>query len=102
MAFELSTEHEAFRKVVREFAEQEIAPHAETWDREHIFPTDVVRKMGDLGLMGLPFDPEYGGQGADFTSLCVAIEEIGRIDQSMVVHWKWLISQEFLRNLMLH
>ena len=83
MGFELSAEHEAFRKVVREFAQQEIAPYAESWDREHVFPEDVVRKMGDLGLMGLPFDPEYGGQGADFTSLCVAIEEIGRVDQSM-------------------
>ena len=83
MGFELSAEHEAFRKVVREFAEQEIAPYAESWDREHMFPEDAVRRMGDLGLMGLPFDPEYGGQGADFTSLCVAIEEIGRVDQSM-------------------
>ena len=83
MSFALSDEHEAFRKVVREFAMQEIAPHAERWDREHIFPTDVVKKMGDLGLFGLPFGHEYGGQGADFTSLCVAIEEIGRVDQSM-------------------
>ena len=83
MSFELSAEHEAFRMVVRDFAEQEIAPHAERWDRDHVFPTDVVHKMGDLGLFGLPFDVEFGGQGGDFTSLCVAIEEIGRIDQSM-------------------
>ena len=83
MGFELSQEHEAFRRVVREFAEQEIAPHAERWDREHVFPTEIVHKMGDLGFFGLPFDEEYGGQGADFTSLCVAIEEIGRVDQSM-------------------
>jgi len=83
MSFALSEDHEVFRKVVREFAEQEIAPHAEAWDREHIFPLGVVEKMGALGLFGLPFDPEYGGQGAGFTSLCVAIEEIGRVDQSM-------------------
>jgi butyryl-CoA dehydrogenase len=83
MSFALSEEHEAFRKVVRDFAEQEIAPHAEAWDRDHTFPEDVVRQMGELGLFGLPFDVEYGGQGADFTSLCVAIEEIGRVDQSM-------------------
>jgi butyryl-CoA dehydrogenase len=83
MTFELSEEHEAFRKVVRDFAEQEIAPHAERWDRDHTFPIHAVHRMGDLGLFGLPFDPEYGGQGADFTSLCVAIEEIGRVDQSM-------------------
>lgn len=83
MTFALSDEHEAFRKVVREFAEAEIAPHAEEWDRDHVFPFDVVHKMGDLGLMGLLFDERYGGSGGDFTSLCVAIEEIGRVDQSM-------------------
>ncbi len=82
MAFELSTEHEAFRKVVRAFAEAEIAPFAAEWDRKHVFPVEVVRKMGDLGLFGLPFPEEIGG-GGDFTSLCVAIEEIGRVDQSM-------------------
>jgi short-chain 2-methylacyl-CoA dehydrogenase len=82
-AFELSAEHEAFRKVVRRFAEAEIAPHAAAWDRDHHFPEDVVRKMGDLGLFGLPFPESLGGGGGDFTSLCIAIEEIGRIDQSM-------------------
>ncbi len=82
MNFELSQEHEAFRKVVREFAEAEIAPYSAQWDRDHHFPVGVVHKMGDLGLFGLPFPEEYGG-GGDFTSLCVAIEEIGRVDQSM-------------------
>src|SRR3954469_25811006 len=85
MTFELSREHEEFRRVVREFAEGEIAPHAAQWDREHHFPTDVVQQMGKLGLMGLTAPEEYGGAGedGDFTSLCVAIEEIGRGDQSM-------------------
>ncbi len=83
MRFALTDDHEVFRKVVRDFAEQEIAPHAERWDRDHTFPLDAVLRMGELGLFGLPFDPKYGGQGADFTSLCVAIEEIGRVDQSM-------------------
>jgi short-chain 2-methylacyl-CoA dehydrogenase len=84
-SFELSEEHEAFRKSVREFAKAEIAPHAARWDKEHHFPTDVVQKMGALGLFGLTAPEEYGGAGADgdFTSLCVAIEEIGRVDQSM-------------------
>jgi len=81
--FDLSDEHRAFRKVVREFAEAEIAPHAEEWDRTHEFPVDVVRKMGDLGLFGLPFPEEYGGGGGDFTSFCIAVEEISRVDQSM-------------------
>ena len=83
--FELSPEHETFRKSVREFALAEIAPHAARWDKEHHFPTDVVHAMGDLGLMGLNAPEEFGGMGeeGDFTSLCVAIEEIGRVDQSM-------------------
>jgi short-chain 2-methylacyl-CoA dehydrogenase len=83
--FELSPEHETFRKSVREFALGEIAPHAAQWDKDHHFPTDVVQKMGELGLMGLTAPEEFGGMGedGDFTSLCVAIEEIGRVDQSM-------------------
>jgi short-chain 2-methylacyl-CoA dehydrogenase len=85
MTFELSREHEEFRRSVREFAEAEIAPHAAQWDKDHHFPTDVVQKMGGLGLMGLTAPEEYGGAGedGDFTSLCVAIEEIGRVDQSI-------------------
>ena len=83
MTFELSPEHEQFRRTVRDFAEKEIAPHIAQWDREHHFPVDVVKKMGDLGLFGLTAPEEYGGADGDFTSLCVAIEEIGRVDQSM-------------------
>src|SRR3954467_646694 len=85
MTYELSREHEEFRGSVREFAEAEIAPHAAQWDREHHFPVDVVRKMGALGLFGLTAPEEYGGAGedGDFTSLCVAIEELGRVDQSV-------------------
>jgi butyryl-CoA dehydrogenase len=85
VSYELSSEHEAFRRSVREFAEAEIAPHAAEWDKKHHFPTDVVQKMGQLGLFGLTAPEEFGGAGedGDFTSLCVAIEEIGRVDQSM-------------------
>ena len=85
MTYELSREHEEFRRSVREFAEAEIAPYAAQWDRDHHFPVDVVQKMGKLGLMGLTAPEEYGGAGedGDFTSLCVAIEELGRVDQSM-------------------
>jgi butyryl-CoA dehydrogenase len=87
-SFELSSEHETFRKTVREFAQAEIAPYAAQWDRDHHFPVDVVHKMGELGLFGLTAPEEYGGAGLDdadgpFTSLCLAIEEIGRVDQSM-------------------
>src|SRR5919205_999619 len=88
MSYELSAEHEAFRRSVREFAEAEIAPHAARWDKEHHFPTDVVHKMGQLGLFGLTAPEEFGGAGLSgeeggLTSLCLAIEEIGRVDQSM-------------------
>lgn len=85
MNFEPSEEHEAFRKVVRDFAEREIAPHVETWDRDHTFPVDTVLAMGELGLFGLPFPAEYGGSEADFTSVCVAIEELARVDSSMAI-----------------
>ena len=83
MRFELDDEHEAFRRVVREFAEEEIAPHSQEWDETGEFPVATVLKMGELGLFGLPFPEEIGGMGGDLTSLCVAIEEIGRIDQSL-------------------
>jgi short-chain 2-methylacyl-CoA dehydrogenase len=85
--FELSKDHEDFRAVVREFAADHVAPHAAEWDRKHHFPVDLVPRMGDLGLFGLVVPEEYGGSdsGSDggFTSLCVAIEELGRVDQSV-------------------
>jgi len=85
MSYELSREHEEFRRSVREFAEAEIAPYVAQWDRDHHFPVDVVHAMGKLGLFGLTAPEEFGGAGedGDFTSLCVAIEELGRVDQSM-------------------
>lgn len=83
MDFELSREHEDFRHVVRAFANERIAPFVAQWDKDHHFPVDVVRAMGDLGLFGLTAPEEYGGSGADFTSLCLAIEELGRVDQSI-------------------
>jgi short-chain 2-methylacyl-CoA dehydrogenase len=81
----VSEEHEAFRKVVADFAAAEVAPHAEAWDRDHTFPVDTVLAMGELGLFGLPFPEEYGGSGADLTTLCVAIEELARWDQSVAI-----------------
>ena len=81
---ELTEEHEALRKMVREFVVAEIEPYAEEWDRDHTFPVDAVLAMGELGLFGIPFPEPYGG-GGDLTGLCVAIEELARADQSLAI-----------------
>jgi short/branched chain acyl-CoA dehydrogenase len=80
MDFELSQEQQQIRDTCRDFAREVVAPAAEELDREHKFGYDVVRQMGELGLFGLPFGEEFGGAGADFLSLCLAIEEISRAD----------------------
>ena len=80
MDFTLSPEQAAVRDLCRDFAREVVAPAAEELDREHRFGYDVVRQMGELGLFGLPFSEQYGGAGADFLSLCLAIEEISRAD----------------------
>jgi short/branched chain acyl-CoA dehydrogenase len=82
---EFTDEQDALRKVVREFAEAEIAPHRTRWDVDHTFPVDVIHQMGELGLFGIPFPEKYGGGGSDLTTLCIAIEEIARVDQSIAV-----------------
>ena len=80
MDFELNQEQKAVRELCRDFAREVIVPAAEELDREHRFPYDIVRQMGEMGLFGLPFGEEHGGAGADFLSLCLAIEEISRGD----------------------
>ncbi|UJH71451.1 acyl-CoA dehydrogenase family protein [Ornithinimicrobium sp. INDO-MA30-4] len=84
--FELSKDHEEFRALVRDFATEKIEPHVADWDRDSHFPTEIVPAMGELGLFGLTAPEEYGGAGLEegaFTYLCLAIEELGRVDQSM-------------------
>ena len=83
MDFTLNEEQLAIKNTCREFAEQEIKPLAEEMDRTGEFPYGLVRKMGELGLLGLPFPEEYGGAGADFLSYCIALEEISRGDVSV-------------------
>src|SRR5215467_8198319 len=83
MDFTLNEEQLAIRETCREFAEQEIKPLAEEMDRSGAFPYELVRKMGELGLLGLPFPEAYGGAGADFLAYCVALEEIGRGDAAV-------------------
>src|SRR5260221_3068732 len=83
MDFSLNEEQSAIRETCRELAEQEIKPLAEEMDRTGAFHYDLIRQMGELGLLGLPFPEEYGGAGADFLSYCLAIEEISRGDVSV-------------------
>lgn len=80
---DLPEEHQVFRKVVAEFARAELSPHVADWDERHHFPLEAVAAMADLGLFGLIFPEEWGGGGGDFLSLCLAIEEIGKVDQSV-------------------
>ena len=78
----LSEEHEDFRAVVADFAARDLAPHVQRWNAAHECPLEAVKLMADLGLFSLGGPEEYGGTG-DFTSLCIAIEEVGRVDQSL-------------------
>ncbi len=83
--FGLSEEELALAAMVREFAEGVVAPQAYEADRTHTLNLEVVRGMGDLGLFGLPFPEEAGGQGGDYFALCLAIEALGRVDQSIAI-----------------
>src|SRR3989454_7087014 len=85
MDFDLTAEQQEFRRTVREFAEEVIAPRAEEMDRLQELPLDIVKQMGTMGLFGLPFPEEYGGSGADFTTFCLAVEELARVDSSMAI-----------------
>ena len=85
MDFELSDEQRLLRDTVRDFARQEVAPVAADLDREKRFPYELVAKLGELGLMGIPLPQEYGGGGADTLSYAIAIEELGRVDSSVAI-----------------
>jgi alkylation response protein AidB-like acyl-CoA dehydrogenase len=79
MDFTFSPEHTALRRMIREFAENEVAPIAAEIDREHRVPYDVMRKLGEVGLLGVCFPQEYGGMGAGEMGYCILMEELGRI-----------------------
>jgi short-chain 2-methylacyl-CoA dehydrogenase len=83
--FELTTEQRLLRDTVRDFARQEVAPVASELDRTKSFPYELVAKMGELGLMGIPFPTEYGGGGADTLSYALAVEELTRVDSSVAI-----------------
>ncbi len=82
---QLSAEQEQLRATVEEFATEVVAPVAAQHDREHSFPYEVVRQMGQMGLFGLPFPEEHGGMGGDYFTLCLALEELGKVDQSVAI-----------------
>ncbi|MEA2360318.1 MAG: short-chain 2-methylacyl-CoA dehydrogenase [Solirubrobacteraceae bacterium] len=85
MDFELSDEHRLIQRTVRDFAQQEVAPVAEELDRTKSFPYDIVRQLGELGLMGIPFPEEYGGAGGDTLAYALAVEELTRVDSSVAI-----------------
>src|SRR6478735_3032943 len=83
MFFDLSDDHRLIQETVRDFARQEVAPVAEELDREKRFPYEIVAKLGELGLMGIPFPEDYGGGGADTLTYALAVEELARVDSSV-------------------
>jgi short/branched chain acyl-CoA dehydrogenase len=85
MDFDLTDEQRLLRDTVRDFARQEVAPVAEELDRTKAFPYELVAKMGELGLMGIPFPEQYGGGGADTLAYALAVEELTRIDSSVAI-----------------
>ena len=80
MLFQTTTEHEQFRAKIRSFAEEEIKPIAFSLDQENRFPEEAVKKLGEMGLMGIPYPAEYGGAGLDVVSYAIAVEELSRVD----------------------
>jgi alkylation response protein AidB-like acyl-CoA dehydrogenase len=85
MDFRLSEEQEALRESVREFAREVVAPVIGEHYERHSFPYEIVRQMGKMGLFGLPFAEEHGGMGGDYFALCLALEELARVDSSVAI-----------------
>ena len=90
--FGISEEHEALRQTVREFAHEAVAPVIADYYERHAFPYDLVRQMGKMGLFGLPFPEQYGGMGGDYFALCLALEELARVDSSVAITLEAAIS----------
>jgi alkylation response protein AidB-like acyl-CoA dehydrogenase len=85
MEFELDQDHRLLRETVREFAEREVAPVAEDLDRTKSFPYEIVKRLGELDLMGIPFPEEYGGAGGDSLAYAIVVEELARVDSSVAI-----------------
>lgn len=80
MLFKTTQEHEGFRKKIRDFAASEVKPLAFQLDKENEFPDEAIKKLGELGFMGIPYPKEYGGAGLDILSYAIAVEELARVD----------------------
>ena len=85
MDFDFADHHKLLRDTVREFAQQEVRPVAEELDRTKSFPYDIVRRLADLDLMGIPFPEKYGGGGGDSLAYALAVEELARVDSSVAI-----------------
>lgn len=83
--FELTEEYRDLSDTVRDFADNVVAPVSAKHDEEHSFPYEVVKQMAEMGLFGLPFPEEYGGMGGDYFALALALEQLGRVDQSVAI-----------------
>nr|WP_235347553.1 acyl-CoA dehydrogenase family protein [Acidithrix ferrooxidans] len=85
MDFELMHHQEEFRELIESFAAKEIAPYADLWDERGEFPLDTILKLGELGAFGITFPEEFGGLNLEFSTLCIAIEELAKVDSSVAI-----------------
>ncbi|MFD1036888.1 acyl-CoA dehydrogenase [Virgibacillus byunsanensis] len=85
MNMHFSEEQEMMRKMVRDFAQKEVSPEIERIEQEDRFPKEIIQKMGELGLMGIPIPEEYGGAGMDYTSYIIAIHEVSKVSATLGV-----------------
>jgi len=85
MDVNFSEHHELLRSTVRDFARSEVRPHAKAWDEQERFPSEIIPKLADLGLLGIRIPEEYGGSGMDITSYAICVEELARVDGSLAL-----------------
>jgi alkylation response protein AidB-like acyl-CoA dehydrogenase len=85
MDFDLAEHHVLLRRTVRDFARAEVAPKAQAWDKEERFPSEIIPRLAELGLLGIRIPEEYGGSGLDVTSYAICVEEIARVDGSLAL-----------------